>query len=377
MMAKKIFSAIACNLDTNILQAALPLFADEKVEAIEWSFDTLYQTKNIPDWFEELLTEYSNGGRLIGHGVFFSLFSGKWTENQQRWLTNLEKKSKFFQFQHITEHFGFMTGKNFHDGAPISIPFTPSTLAIGQDRLKRIYEVCHCPVGLENLAFSYSLEEVKKHGEFLNALIEPINGFIILDLHNLFCQIHNFDLDFEEIIALYPLEKVREIHISGGSWEDSMIEPNQKIRRDTHDDTVPEMVFDLLKKTLARCPNLQYVVMEQLGAGLSTEKEKENYRNDFDKMSQIVSLHNQLTIDELLNDFLPKNKISLGKPVENLDFFAQQTQLSDILENCKDYEHAQQLLQKSLLVNSSWEIEKWQPRMLETAISIAQKWKEN
>jgi len=28
------------------------------------------------------------------------------------------------------------------------------------------------------------------------------NGFIILDIHNLYCQIHNFELDFAEIINL-------------------------------------------------------------------------------------------------------------------------------------------------------------------------------
>ena len=178
----KILSSVACNLDTHILQATLPLFAAEKVEAIEWSFDTLYNVRNIPDWFVELLREFSKANRLIGHGVFFSLFSGKWVPEQDRWLAHLKKASSEFQFDHITEHFGFMTGENFHKGAPISIPFTKTTLELGIDRLKRIYEACNCPVGLENLAFAYSMDEVKKHGEFLTQLVEPINGFIILDI---------------------------------------------------------------------------------------------------------------------------------------------------------------------------------------------------
>jgi len=44
----KINATIACNLDSNLLLSALPLFAQEKVEAIEWSFDTLYGFSNIP-----------------------------------------------------------------------------------------------------------------------------------------------------------------------------------------------------------------------------------------------------------------------------------------------------------------------------------------
>src|SRR5687767_7258149 len=235
-----IFSSISCNLDENILSAALPLFETEKVAAIEWSFDTLYKFRDIPGWFVELLKAFGDKQRLIGHGVYFSLFSGGWSREQQDWLAHLAKVSEAFQFDHISEHFGFMTGENFHQGAPISIPFTGTTLAIGRDRLKRIYHSCKCPVGLENLAFSYSLDEVKKHGEFLDQLVEPVNGFIILDLHNLYCQSHNFNIEPDDIIRLYPLHRVREIHISGGSWEDSHIIPGKKIRRDTHDDAVPE-----------------------------------------------------------------------------------------------------------------------------------------
>jgi uncharacterized protein len=372
----KILSAIACNLDTHILAASLPLLEAEKVQAIEWSFDTLTHFDHIPEWFTELMKAFSDEKRLIGHGVYFSLFSGKWLKEQAQWLIRLEEMSKEFQFDHITEHFGFMTGENFHNGAPLSIPFTKSTLAIGQDRLKRIHAACNCPVGLENLAFSYSIEEVKRHGDFLNQLIEAVNGFIILDLHNLYCQIHNFDIDFEDIIKLYPLEKIREIHISGGSWEDVNALVDKKIRRDTHDDGVPSMVFELLKKTIPRCPNLKFVVMEQLGAGLTTEESRQQFQSDFYEMDGIIQQHNDVKLDSNTDLFMPKNPLKMSiSPVEDNALFVQQLLLSNILETASDYKHAQKLLSKSPLSNSDWAIEKWQPYMLETAISIAQKWK--
>ncbi len=154
----KLQAAISCNLDSNILLASLPLFEAEKIEAIEWSFDTLFKIKEIPEWFYELLQACSTANSLIGHGVYFSLFSGKWSKGQQDWLIQLKKISGQFRFDHITEHFGFMTGENFHTGAPLSIPFTKSTLALGQDRLKRISGAVNCPVGLENLAFAYTLQ---------------------------------------------------------------------------------------------------------------------------------------------------------------------------------------------------------------------------
>lgn len=374
--SSNICSAVSCNLDKPLLQAALPLFASEKIEAIEWSFDTLYKVRDIPDWFVELLHAFGNEKRLIGHGVYFSLFSGKWSTEQQRWLDHLRKVSSNFTFDHISEHFGFMTGEDFHKGAPISVPYTTETLNLGIDRLQRIQDACSCPVGLENLAFSYSLEEVQRHGEFLSRLMEPVNGFIILDLHNLYCQLRNFSLDFETLIDAYPLDKVREIHISGGSWEPSGIQPERTIRRDTHDDAVPEAVFELLKQTLPLCRNLRFVVLEQLGVALQTTESQLQFQQDFDRMQEIVNAFNGQ--DHLLpdNDFLLKEFVPLKTEIpESMELYQQQLELSSILEHAKNVEDAIRLLDHSSLAHSAWKTESWSPYMLETALRIAQKWK--
>lgn len=372
----KIYSSIACNLDTGILAAALPLFEDEKVQAIEWAFDTLFEQKDIPLWFNELIGEFAGKGRLVGHGVFFSLFSGRWSADQQTWLEGLRKLSKEFRFDHVTEHFGFMTGEDFHKGAPISIPFTPTTLALGRDRLLRIQDACNCPVGLENLAFSYSLDEVRNHGSFLEKLITPINGFIILDLHNLYCQLHNFDISDTALLNFYPLEKVREIHISGGSWVDHVSANQGRIRRDTHDDAVPEEVFTLLTDVIGKCRNLKFVVLEQLGTALNTEYAQMQFRRDFYKMDMIVQKHNRNSFGHQRYHFfpeLPQKPSSL--PLESESLYEQQLQLSQILERADSYNQAQNLLLYSSLASSEWNVENWEPHMLETAIAIAQKWK--
>lgn len=371
-----IHSTLACNLDDNVLLAALPLFESEKVAAIEWSFDTLYNRRNIPEWFVQLLEIYSKENRLIGHGVYFSLFLAKWTDQQQQWLNHLEKISRHFHFDHITEHFGFMTGEDFHKGAPMSVAFTNTTLQIGIDRLKRIHHACHRPVGIENLAFAYCIDDVKNHGEFLNALVEPVNGFIILDLHNVFCQVKNFDVSFQEILKMYPLERVREIHISGGSWDTSDIIPIKKIRRDTHDDAVPEEVFDFLKIALTKCINVKYVVMEQLGNGLENEESRMQFQSDFLEMDRIVQDANERGRDEPTNNFMPLHALEIMPPVEDLNLYAQQMQLSEILESSSDYDTVIDLLQKSSLSNTEWNIEKWDKSMIETAVKIARKWKE-
>ncbi|UYZ57967.1 DUF692 domain-containing protein [Hymenobacter latericus] len=370
------YATIACNLDADLLATAFPLLQQGRVEALEWSFDTLYGAGQMPEWFTALLRTYAEAGRLVGHGVFFSLLAGKWSPEQQQWLAHLGQLAGQFRFDHITEHFGFFTGQNFHHGAPLPIPYTAAALRIGQDRLRRIHDACRCPVGLENLAFAYTLEEVKRHGAFLEELLLPVNGFLILDLHNLYCQLHNFGVAYDALIALYPLERVREIHISGGSWHDSEQAPGRRIRRDTHDGAVPDEVFRLLALTIPRCPNLKFVVLEQLGHALHTESSRTQFRQDFGRLEHLVAQHRAALRPEPTNDFRPRQTALPAAPAaEDEHLHEQQRQLSDILENAPSYAEAERQLRASALAHSDWRIEQWQPHMLETALHIARKWK--
>lgn len=372
-----IISGVACNLDVDMLSASLPLLEAGVVGGIEWSFDALYaRDYQVPDWFHELLLAYSQEQRLVGHGVFFSLFSGRFSTEQQAWLERLRSLTKIYQFDHITEHFGFMTGRDFHKGAPLSVPYTPVTLAIGRDRISRIADAAQCPVGLENLAFAYDLEEVKVQGQFLDELLSPVNGFIILDLHNLYCQLHNFNLDINTLLALYPLDKVREIHISGGSWEAHPKAHLQRVRRDTHDDAVPEAVFQLLRTVLHRCPNLKFVMLEQLGIALTTQEQRAQFQQDFHIMQAIIEQYNQeqhwpRNIAGFQPDLLQISPAALADE----QLFGHQQIISHILETAVDHQDAIEKMQHTSLLNSDWHIEKWQPAMVDTAIHIAQKWK--
>ncbi|WP_242696435.1 multinuclear nonheme iron-dependent oxidase [Longitalea luteola] len=371
----KLLATAACNLDIDMLNACYPLFEEERVQAIEWSFDALFDRGVLPPWFEGLLQVYSNAKRLIGHGVFFSLFSGKWLPEQAQWLETLRTTSRRFPLEQVTEHFGFMTGKDFHEGAPLAIPYSATTLRIGRDRLKRIQEAALCPVGLENLAFAYSMDEVKRHGDFLYELIQPVNGFIILDLHNVYCQLENFQISAEDLLSLYPLDKVREIHISGGSWEPVESEPDRRIRRDTHDDAVPAEVFSLLDMAIDRCPECKYVVLEQLGAGLQTAASRQQFYQDFLQMENMLDAKNKHRNGEAQNDFLPFHIVSNEPPVEDAQLYQQQRELSQILESDMSYNEAITALNQSSLAHSEWNMEQWHPAMLETAMQIARKWK--
>jgi uncharacterized protein (UPF0276 family) len=112
---------------------------------------------------------------------------------------------------------------------------------------------------------------------------------VLLDLHNLYCQARNFDLAAEELVLAMRLRRVRELHVSGGSWATvATPEVPRPFRRDTHHGAIPEEVFALLEFTLARCPALAVVFVERLGNTLLAASEVERYRAEVARVRSLV-----------------------------------------------------------------------------------------
>src|SRR5688572_23450457 len=105
--------------------AAVPLFAAGDVDALEWSFDLGFAAP-LPAWVDGLLDHYASAGRLFGHGVHSSLLSAAWEERQERWLSALQAELSARRYQHVSEHYGFMTAAPFTRGAPLPVPCVPA-----------------------------------------------------------------------------------------------------------------------------------------------------------------------------------------------------------------------------------------------------------
>lgn len=266
------------------------LFSSNSVEVVEWSFDTVWIGKGVAPWCQQIIDEFSDIGSLLGHGVNLSSLSARFTERQKDWLERARDEFKSRHYVHCSEHFGFSEGGPFAHGAPMAVPLNKQSLRVGQEMLRRLADTTQVPVGLENLAFAFSLEDVNRQGEFIEELLAPVDGFLVLDLHNIFCQIANFGVQAHDLLNSYPLDRVKEIHISGGSWSPSYSGKRAAVRRDTHDDAVPEEVFILAQVTLEYCPTIEYAILERLGNTMPTEIEQQSFRDDFMRLKNIVEL---------------------------------------------------------------------------------------
>jgi uncharacterized protein (UPF0276 family) len=271
------------------LKAVYPLFAGGDVDVVEWSFDMGWDQQPLPAWADSLLSEFAETGWLLGHGVSFSVLAAADTPRQQAWLDRLRRDCATHAYRHVSEHFGFMSGGNFHRAAPLPVPLTPAALALGRQRLQRLRDVVECPVGLENLAFAFGRDDVRAQGAFLEQLLAPVDGFLLLDLHNLYCQCCNFGVPADELLASLPLQRVRELHVSGGSWQRVPSASEQPVRRDTHDERVPDNVFALVPTALDRCPAVAAVILECVGtAPYLADHGGDGFRQDFHRLATVV-----------------------------------------------------------------------------------------
>lgn len=268
------------------LDASNKLFESGDVDIIEWSFDMCWG-KDIPQQCYRLLNQYSAADSLLGHGVSFSLLTAKRTERQNLWLKYLQNEVRQFKYKKISEHFGFLNTEIFIQGAPLSVPFIPEMLNIGIENLQQIKQIAQIPVGIENLGFAFSKQDVIDQGKFITALLEAIDGFLLLDIHNIYCNMINFDMSFEEVTATLPLHRATEMHISGGSYR-SIIHEDKNIYCDSHDAAISHDVFSLLEKVLPRFQHVESIIFERLGNTFSNQHDMEQFHDDFITLKSLV-----------------------------------------------------------------------------------------
>lgn len=269
-------------------QASQSMFEKNQVEVVEWSFDFSWIAGEIPPWCVDIVNKFSRSNALIGHGVNLSPLSARFSPRQAEWLAKAREEFKARNYTHASEHFGFSEAGPIAHGAPLAVPMTEESLRLGKEMMKRYADATQCPVGLENLAFAFSLDDVKRQGEFIDQLISEVDGFLLLDVHNIYCQLANFNVSALDLLKSYPLSKVREIHISGGTWSESESRTRVAVRRDTHDDSVPQDVFNLAALALKLCPNVAFVIFERLGWTMMEEESQAEFREDFETIAEIV-----------------------------------------------------------------------------------------
>jgi uncharacterized protein len=343
--------------------AALPLFQAGAVDAIEWTLDH----GGAPDWVTALLDAYAAEDRLYGHGVHFSPCSVQ--AGDPSWLANATRETTARRHRHVTEHWGFSRAGTLVRGAPMPPP--ASTAAVDQTvgSLRALAAAVGVPIGLENLALALGPSEVDAQPAMLARTLAAVDGVLLLDLHNLWCQATNYQRDARELATRYPLARVRQLHVAGGSWSASAI--GAPFRRDTHDALVPDEVMELVAWIIPRCPALEVVILERLPDTFPDEPARAAWRAQWLELAAIVAAAAREPVIAVAEPALAH-----AEPAAGIAELARyQDALVNVLlatSNARDVQAA--LLAHPDVVPFRDQVAGFEPRALEVAIALANKW---
>lgn len=347
----------------DLRRATVPLFASGAVDAVEWSWEA-----GTPEWLSALVGFYAQHDALYTHLVGFPVIGEG--ASLDRKLAEVARRAKQTTFRHVTAHFGLVDARGFEDMAPLPPVPTSDLVATGRERLARLREAAGCPVGLENLALAFSTDDVARQGDLLDAIL-PRDAFLLLDLHNLYCQAVTFEKDPASLLESYPLERVREIHVSGGRVTYPSAD-GRPFRRDTHDGRVPDEVLDLLDTARARCPSLEMVCLERIGGSLASAESARELADDFERVRTRLAA----PVDEPLEPPRSIRPRELALPVvEPRTLRVFESELVALLVREKTVEGARNALARlaSHPVLGAY-VDRLEPRCLSVAMELEKKW---
>lgn len=220
-----------------------------------------------PNSYWERILRLGRGARkrFVAHGVGWSPCGAEPVDapRSRRWLEAIAATHAAFAFEWYTDHFGTTELAGESVILPVAVPLTEASLSRGRARLAALQRIVP-DVGLENSVFYYQLGDPLDEALFLGSLLLPPRQHLLLDLHNVFTTAANCGFEPHRYLERLPLERVIEIHLSGGTDSDPAWLGGEVMRLDSHDRAVPEPVWRLLDDVLLLCRNLRCVTLERM-----------------------------------------------------------------------------------------------------------------
>jgi uncharacterized protein len=131
----------------------------------------------------------------------------------------------------------------FGDLGPIQ--WTHRAAAMIAERATWTARTVGLPFLLENISYSVVIPGEMTEAQFINAVLEESDCFLLLDVANVYANSINFGFEPIEFLESLPLDRVRQLHVAGGSWEGAF-------RADSHDSVVPDDVWALAQWVVDR-----------------------------------------------------------------------------------------------------------------------------
>lgn len=203
---------------------------------------------------------------FVAHGVGLSLgaVDPRDRPRQRRWRDRIAEDHARFGFRWLSDHLAVTCLDGQAMGLPLPLPPSPAIAAQVRARLRDLQAIVPA-VAVENTAHYFVHGDALAETALIAGVLELPGAHLLLDLHNLWMNGQTFGFDPRDFLAAIDLDRVIEIHVSGGSLSDPAWLPSRRrVRLDSHDDAVPEPVWALLEAVAPRCAGLRGITLERM-----------------------------------------------------------------------------------------------------------------
>jgi uncharacterized protein (UPF0276 family) len=210
------------------------------------------------DWFEALTENYLvPGGKPLHnlmhvrerfpvalHGVSLSI--GSTAPLDLEYLAQVKALARHVEPAWISDHLCWtgVSGKNVHDLLPV--PYTEEALTHIVSRVRTVQDILGRRILLENVSSYVSFRDSRlTEWDFLREVALQSDCLLLLDVNNIYVSSVNHEFDPHVYLNAIPAERVQQIHLAGH-------EDHGDYLIDTHDQPVPQPVWDLFAAALKR-----------------------------------------------------------------------------------------------------------------------------
>ena len=203
--------------------------------------ESIHDHDDLPPGLAELR---ARGVAIVPHGVRLSLGGAEPVEPAR--VRHLARAAERLGAPLVSEHIAFVRAGGVEAGHLLPIPRSRESVDAIVANVKRTQAELSVPIALEPIAavFDWPDNELDE-GDFLTEILDRTGALLLLDVANVYANALNRGDEPAALFDRIPLERIAYVHVAGGAEHDG-------IYHDTHTDTVPEAVYDLVADLCAR-----------------------------------------------------------------------------------------------------------------------------
>ena len=155
-----------------------------------------------------------------------------------------------------SEHIAFTRAGGVDIGHLTPLPYTKEAIDVLCRNIAQAKSVIAAPLLLENITYAVTLPGAEMtEAQFLTEIVERSDCGLLLDITNLYTNAMNHGFDIGAFLDAIPLEKVIQIHFTGGEWQEGTL-------IDSHSRPTPPPVWELMEEVFRRAP-VQGAILER------------------------------------------------------------------------------------------------------------------